>query len=212
MLRIAGLRAHYLTPQTLHIPSAVRGVLIGGGDDIDPVHYGLTGDAGAVYDAPRDAMEIEVIRNAIRCGVPLLGICRGAQLLNVVMGGSLHADLRLQRRHTPNRNSLFPVKRAKLTAETALASALGKHSLFVNSLHHQAVDCVGEGLRAVAHDADGFVQAIENSGPGFMLGVQWHPEYLPYIASQRRLFGYFSVQVRSSGATLDCIGKLEYSK
>ncbi|NNL10505.1 MAG: gamma-glutamyl-gamma-aminobutyrate hydrolase family protein [Pseudomonadales bacterium] len=188
MLFLSGLRAHYVTPLRPEIPHGVRGVLIGGGDDIDPSHYGMTGDAGAEYDAARDALELEIIRNAIRCKVPILGICRGAQLLNVVMGGKLHADLRPLRKRTPNRNSLFPIKAALIQGDSRLAALMGKQKLWVNSLHHQAVDETGEGLRAVAFDSDNFVQAVESNGPDFLLGVQWHPEYLPYVASQRRLF------------------------
>ncbi|NNC55403.1 MAG: type 1 glutamine amidotransferase [Pseudomonadales bacterium] len=207
MLFLTGLRAHYVTPQRPDIPPGVSGVLIGGGDDIDPTHYGLTGDAGAVYDAARDALEIEIIRNAIRCKVPVLGICRGAQLLNVVMGGNLHADIRPLRKRTPNRNSLFPIKSAKLEGESRLAAVMAKEKLWINSLHHQAVDKPGDGLRAVAFDADGFLQAVEHTGEAFLIGVQWHPEYLPYIASQRRLFrGFASAMVRAE-TVLDCIGK-----
>ncbi|MBT8149605.1 MAG: gamma-glutamyl-gamma-aminobutyrate hydrolase family protein [Gammaproteobacteria bacterium] len=203
MLGMAGLRACYVTPRKPHYPDGIRAVLIGGGDDIDPAHYGLTGDAGANYDPARDALEIEVLGRARAAGVPIMGICRGAQLINVVYGGNLYADIRPLRQLTPNRNSLFPVKRALLRAGSRLAALLDKNYLWINSLHHQAIDSLGDGFEVAARDADGFVQAIEASGDSYVLGVQWHPEYLPYIASQRKIFSALADAIRASSATLD---------
>lgn len=202
MLRLVGLNAFYLSPKSQYIPEGARGVIIGGGDDIDPEHYGLTGDAGARYDLERDRLEMSMVREALGANVPLLGICRGEQLINVVMGGSLHIDLRPHRRKTPNRNSIFPIKKIDVVEDSCLYDTIEKPSLSVNSLHNQAVDQVAEGLQASAYDRDGFIQAIESRGDRFIRGVQWHPEYMPYSLNQKRLFRSFASAVRSSQAVL----------
>jgi putative glutamine amidotransferase len=129
-----------------------------------------------------------MIENALEAELPILGICRGAQLMNVVMGGSLHPDLRGIRVRTSNRRTVLPRKLVQVEPASRLFDALGAESCRVNSLHHQAADRIGAGLRAVATDLDGIVQGIENPTMDFQLGVQWHPEYLPYRSHQRRLF------------------------
>ncbi len=211
MLWIVGLRGHYMSTANPEIPEGIAGIIIGGGDDIDPEHYGLTGDAGATYDPERDELEMRMARHAIVCDVPVLGICRGAQLINVVMGGSLFLDIREKRQHTPNRNSLFPIKSAKLEEHSFLANAMGKHKIFVNSLHNQAIDRIADNMRVSARDKDGFIQGVESAdlhdveksdSARFILGVQWHPEYMPYIKSQRRLFLAFAKRVNSNQSTL----------
>lgn len=177
-------------------PIAVNGVIIGGGNDIDPKHYGATGAAGAIYDAPRDALEMQVIESALKAQLPILGICRGAQLINVVLGGNLISDLRPLRKQTPNRNSIWPVKYAYMEKSSKLSSRLDTLQLKVNSLHHQAVDNLGDGLKVVARDADGFTQAFESINLEFLTGVQWHPEYMPYSNANRNLFRSFVDAVR----------------
>lgn len=198
-----GCRACYLNPQSRTLPIGVRGVVIGGGDDIDPEHYGATGDAGVTYDPARDQLEMSVIKAALANGLPLMGICRGAQLINVVKGGSLHIDIRPLRHLTPNRNSVFRVKSVELVADSRLANHLETKAIRVNSLHSQAIDVVGEALRVVARDRDGFIQAVESENGPFVLGTQWHPEYLPYRHHHRSVFSLFINQVRQSSVELD---------
>ena len=186
-LLLCGSRSVYLTPRTPPGKYELQGVIIGGGDDIDPAHYGQDGDAGAVYDAERDEFEIRIIRQCIDKTIPILGICRGAQLINVVLGGTLYLDIRCMRKNTPNYNSAFSVKWVTIKDASSLASYVGSRLLKVNSLHHQAVDKLGKGLLKVAEDKDGFVQGIETDR-NFVIGVQWHPEYLFYLKPHRRLF------------------------
>lgn len=183
-----GLRGMYLSPKHETIPANVDGIIIGGGDDINPTHYGATGTAGAVYDERRDKLELEVINLALDTKLPILGICRGAQLINVACGGNLIEDLRPLRKKTPNRNSLFPIKYANIVDQTKLSAVLGKLRIEINSLHNQAVSELGDGLVAVARDDDGFIQAIESTDEQFIIGVQWHPEYMPQRDTQTRLF------------------------
>lgn len=198
MLWMCGLNGHYITPKRHRLPDRVRGVIIGGGDDIEPKHYGLTGDGGATYDLARDALELDIFRNAYESGVPILGICRGSQLINIALGGNLHQDIRPLRQKTPNKNSIFAVKQALLEANTKLQRIIEKDSIPINSLHNQAVDTIAEPLRRAATDMDGFVQAIEHREHEFIIGVQWHPEYMPYAGAQRKLLKGFSRAVNSS--------------
>jgi putative glutamine amidotransferase len=152
------------------------GVCLSGGPDLDP----------AAYDAPDrhaelgptepslDAFELALARAALERDTPLLGICRGAQALNVACGGTLH-------QHVPNHRQSDPGPRTThdvdIVAGTRLAGLFGAGTLAVNSFHHQGVDRLGAGLRVSARAADGTVEAIE--GLGFVLGVQWHAETLP---------------------------------
>lgn len=187
-LRIVGMRACYITAKKPNPPEPVQGVIIGGGDDIHPEHYGAIGDAGALYDAARDQFEIQVAEQTIAAQVPILGICRGAQLINVVLGGSLHTDIRAMRKLTPNKNSLFLIKHININDKSKLYSALQLNSLRVNQLHNQAVKNIAEGLQVSSRDDDEFIQSIESTGKGFIVGVQWHPEYLFLCRYQRKLF------------------------
>jgi putative glutamine amidotransferase len=162
-------------------------VVIGGGDDISPALYGDLANPDAQYDPDRDQFESEVIDYALLNRIPILGICRGAQLLNVKLGGTLYGDIRNMRRHTSNRNTLFPRKRVRVEPDSGLHAALGAATISVNSLHFQAVKDVGAGLQIVARDRDNIVQAIEDPDRR-LLGVQWHPEYIPQSRVHRRIF------------------------
>lgn len=198
---MCGVRAVYLTARNPVPAEPIHGIVIGGGDDIEPEHYGGEWIPRRRYDIERDAFEIEMIRNALQDNIPMLGICRGAQLINVVSRGSLHQNIRPMRRVTPNRRSIHPVKWVDLAADSRLGEELGTDKVKVNSLHEQAVDRIGHGLTVIGRDRDGFVQALEGNF-GFLLGVQWHPEYLPYMKSQRRLFALFADAVRRSERSL----------
>ena len=163
-------------------------LIIGGGDDISPEHYGGDIDARVKADPARDELEIHWIEKALDGGLPLLGICRGAQLINAVLGGTLHQDIRPLRKRTYNRPGLLPTKRVELEAGTRVAAICGKTRLRVNSLHHQAVKEPGKSLRVVGRDLDAIPQAIEHTGGREIVGVQWHPEYLFYLPAQLALF------------------------
>jgi len=188
---LAGGRAIRLRPslqaQQLHL--RVQGVIIGGGDDIEPMLYANYSHSTSKADKVRDDFEIQVIKHALHTRLPLFGICRGAQLINVVLGGDLYTDIRPMRQHTPNRWTPLACKNADLVTDTRLGMTLGQNPLPINSLHNQAIRQLGESLRICARDKDGFVQAVEGIGNRFIAGVQWHPEYLCYQPRQRALFG-----------------------
>lgn len=168
--------------------SAIDGVVLGGGVSIDPARYDEPIAREARVDPARDALELDVLAEAEARALPVLGICRGAQLLNVSRGGSLHQDLRQSwPRHSPRRH-LRACKRVEVSEGSCAHRALGRTSLKVNSIHRQGVARVGSGLRVSARDELGIVQAIEDESARFVLGVQWHPELLPHRSAHRALF------------------------
>ncbi len=191
-LALTGAEAERISVR--HAPSGrpLSALIIGGGDDIGPEHYG--GDIGAKVrgDPARDTLEIRWIEQALAQGIPLLGICRGAQLINVVLGGNLHQDIRPMRVRTYNRPGLLPTKQVQVDGHSQLSRICSRHRLRVNSLHHQAVRDPGEGLRAVAWDLDNIVQAVEAEDGRPIVGVQWHPEYLFYLPAQLALFRWLT--------------------
>ncbi|MEM6265193.1 MAG: gamma-glutamyl-gamma-aminobutyrate hydrolase family protein [Bacteroidota bacterium] len=141
-------------------------------------------------DKARDELETQLIYEAMRWGKPILGICRGAQLTNVVRGGTLYEDIRKFYYETPNPYSIFPVKKIFLNRSSDLYDVLGETPIEVNALHHQAVKETGDGLVAAARESNEVIQAIEaeENTSSMIMGVQWHPEYLILQKRQRRLF------------------------
>lgn len=139
-------------------------------------------------DAARDALESALIDAADARGVPVLGICRGAQLINVRRGGTLHRDLADYYMESTQITTLLPYKPVSVAPDSHLARILGRTRVNVNSLHRHAVCDTGEHLVIAACEDSGVVQAIEDPRRAFMIGVQWHPEYLPQRPEQRRLF------------------------
>lgn len=167
---------------------AIDAVVITGGHDVDPVLYAAEPEVHPKYDKARDEFESSVIQIALHHDVPLLGICRGAQLLNVQRGGNLFQELRSRRQKTSNRWTVLPIKTLKIERRTHLERFLGCRQCRINSLHNQGIDKVGEGLKVSARDLDGIVQGIEDPDKPFLVGVQWHPEFLLLLRRQRRLF------------------------
>lgn len=139
-------------------------------------------------DGERDAFEIDLLKQTLNQKKPILGICRGAQLLNAVLGGSLHPEIRGFYIETPYVRSVLRRKRIHIVKGSRLASILPRPSYWVNSLHHQAVHDVAPQLRVAAREDTQLVQAIESPEAPFILGVQWHPEFLPHAPSQQAIF------------------------
>jgi putative glutamine amidotransferase len=171
----------------------LAGVCLSGGPDLDPTGYGAEPHPhlGPVEPA-LDAFEVSVARRADARGIPVLGICRGCQALNVARGGTLHqhlpdvADGSIRHRQTESgRQATHGVR---IQAGSQLARIVGAEDLDVNSFHHQAVDGVGRGLQAVAWAPDGVIEAIEGDGASLYLGVQWHVETLVHLPRHAALF------------------------
>jgi putative glutamine amidotransferase len=177
------------------------GVCLSGGPDIDPAAYGADRHAELGPTEPDlDAFELAVARHADAAGLPLLGICRGAQTLNVARGGSLIQHLEDHRQTTPGWKVAHDVA---VEPGSRLAQALGADAVSVNSFHHQAVERLGDGLRAVAWAPDGTVEGIEGANGRFVLGVQWHAETLDEVERpQARLFAALVEAARASAAAL----------
>jgi putative glutamine amidotransferase len=169
----------------------LSGVCVSGGPDMDPAAYGAERHPKLGPVEPElDAFELAVVRRADAAGIPVLGICRGCQVLNVARGGTLHqhvpdvVDGAVAHRQTaPGWETTHD---ARIEPGSRLASIVGPEDLDINAFHHQAVDRLGRGLRAVAWAPDGIVEAIE--GDGFYLGVQWHVETLVHLPRHARLF------------------------
>jgi putative glutamine amidotransferase len=147
----------------------------------------LTTKTGGI-NTGRDELEKELITSALERQLPLLGICRGMQLINVVTGGSLYQNIEGFYEEYPAIRSVLPRKRVEVVTHTRLADITRVEVLYVNALHSQAIDRLGETLRICAVEPNGIVQAIESGGDQFIIGVQWHPEYLPQRSSQQALF------------------------
>jgi putative glutamine amidotransferase len=190
-LRRAGARARRLRPpyrpeQLLDL----SGIVIGGGANVDPGRYAEQSSIVYVYDEQRDEFEWRVLSTVMERGLPLLGICRGAQLINVFAGGTLWQSLADDIPGLQLHRTVLARKHVMIEPDSTLARVMGVHDVRVNSLHRQGVRQVGRGLRISAHDGSGIVQAIEatSSEAAFVLGVQWHPEYLINHVAHRRLF------------------------
>jgi putative glutamine amidotransferase len=175
--------------------AGLGGLLLTGGGDVDPRRYGQvpSPEVGGV-DVDRDDWEIALVHEAVGLGMPVLGVCRGCQVLNVALGGTLI-------QHLPARSPLphLVVERESIAHSvriepcTQLFAVEGVDSIGVNSVHHQAVDAIGEGLRATAWAEDGTVEAIEHlTLPA--LGVQWHPENLLDHAAHLAVFQWLVEQ------------------
>lgn len=168
--------------------SKVDGIVIGGGDDISPDLYGGELVTSARLDPARDALERRLVGEARAAGKPVLGICRGAQMLNVALGGTLDQDAYATHQTSRRYRTILPRKTVKVLPKTRLVDLTGPEEMKVNALHSQAVQRLGEGLRVAARDTGGMIQAVEAVHDPFALGVQWHPEHLFYARRQRALF------------------------
>ena len=161
----------------------VDGVLFSGGDDVDPASYGEEQIWGCGDICPlRDDFEIKLLKVLVEKypEKPVLGICRGAQVLNVAMGGTLYQDLRSQVegciRHQQQQSSHYASHKAMMTEGSKLHAIYGSTEVMVNSFHHQAVKDVGEGLVVTARASDGVVEGLEKPDHPYFIAVQWHPE------------------------------------
>ncbi|KKM09608.1 hypothetical protein SY88_18330 [Clostridiales bacterium PH28_bin88] len=173
------------------------GLLLSGGADVTPSLYGQaphTKTTGCIPE--RDGFEVELARAVLAKDIPVLGICRGAQVLNVALGGTLIQDIPEcvpgAISHLQDALDHEPSHDVSLVASGLLAEVLASAEIPVNSFHHQAVDKPGEGLRVVARSRDGVIEAVEGTRWRWVVGVQWHPEYM-FLSNEKqaRLFKAF---------------------
>lgn len=170
------------------------GLLLTGGCDVDPAIYGETAHPETEEpDAERDRVESRLLAEAAERDLPVLGICRGLQIMNVQAGGSLvqHLGKPEHVQRTPNRGA--PAHEVEIAAGSKLHQIAGRDDWQVNSRHHQAIGRLGEGLRIGAVSRDGVVEAIERPDRRYFVAVQWHPEnQAPTDAEQAKLFRSFA--------------------
>jgi len=174
------------------------GFVLSGGGDVDPAVYsGHLDTTIHSIDPERDAFELALIPLMLAADKPLLAICRGVQVFNVALGGSLYEDiasaLPAAQRHDwyPNYPRDYLAHTVEIEPGSRLAEILGTHKLRTNSLHHQAIRQPAPALEVVAHAEDGVIEAVELPGKRFAIGVQWHPECLPEEPAIQRLFSEF---------------------
>lgn len=158
-----------------------HGLVLTGGEDVDPALYGQAPHPElSTVSRERDEIELAALRAALARGIPVLAICRGLQLLNVALGGTLYQDLPSQRDGDLLHEQTAPVghrwHHADVQEGSGMERILGTRELFINSFHHQGIDALAPGLRAVAWAEDGLVEGVEGTGPAWLYGVQWHPE------------------------------------
>ena len=182
----------------------VSGLLLTGGEDVAPRRYGAAPHPTVEVHEARDAFELALVAAARARGTATLAICRGVQLVNVALGGTLVQDIPSQRSgalaHAPGGPRDARVHEVRLERRSRLAAALESECLMTNSSHHQAIDQLGSGLRIVGRAPDDIVEAIESTDPAWwMLGVQWHPEELVNTPEpwDRKLFESFAAVVRA---------------
>ncbi|HEU5299114.1 MAG TPA: gamma-glutamyl-gamma-aminobutyrate hydrolase family protein [bacterium] len=176
----------------------VDALVFSGGVDVDPVHFGegVIPDADVEVDPRRDAAEFPLIKAALAHDVPVLGICRGIQLINVAAGGTLHQDLGLtgldrteHQQREAGRGTEDLAHPVRIEQTSRLARTLGVHQVQVNSFHHQAIKQPAPGFVVTARSPDGVIEGMEHPGRTFVLAVQWHPERMVRShGEQRRLF------------------------
>jgi putative glutamine amidotransferase len=157
------------------------GFLLSGGCDVNPKFFDQDPmpDCG-IFDTERDEMEFQLVRQSIKKGKPVFGICRGLQVMNVALGGTLIQDIASELDHPIQHEQKVSRRegshRVRLEKDTHLFQVLGEQeTVMVNSLHHQSIDRLGDGLRTAAFSADGIIEAMDMTENGLM-GVQWHPE------------------------------------
>jgi putative glutamine amidotransferase len=184
---------------------SISGLCLSGGPDLDPQSYGAREHPKLGPTEPDlDRFELAIARRADARGLPLLAICRGAQTLNVVRGGTLlqHLpDLAGEIQHRQPEPGEQPTHEVRIEPDSYLAALLGTTELRVNSFHHQGIDRLGTGLRAVASASDGTIEGIEDSQRPFCVGVQWHAELLIERHEEEAMFEAFVDASRRSAAS-----------
>jgi putative glutamine amidotransferase len=199
-LRRAGARSRRLCAGASFNLDDFDGLVIGGGDDIDAALYRGELEPAIRIDRERDALELHLLESAAARGMPVLGICRGAQMINVFLGGSLHESIYAVYSGIPRLHSPLASKLIEIVPRSILHGLLGSERERVNALHHQSINLLGAGLSIVACDEYGIVQAIERPGDPFLLGVQWHPEFMLFNRRQQRLFAAIAEAARRPAA------------
>jgi putative glutamine amidotransferase len=193
--------------RTADLLAGVAGLVLTGGEDVEPRRYGANPHPSVDVHTSRDESELALFDLVRQRAIPTLAICRGIQLANVAMGGTLVQDISSERPnaivHDSPSERFERVHGVRVEAGSRLAGALGAEQVATNSFHHQAIDRIGAGLRVTATTSDGVVEGVEAEDDAWwMLGVQWHPEELLDTPEDwdRRLFAAFAAAVHERAA------------
>ncbi len=197
-----------VTPLSGGAPREFDALVLGGGVDVDPERYGQArlGNGTVEVDAERDRIDFDLFSEARRRGAPVLGICRGLQVVNVALGGTLVQDIPTERPsdvvHARERDKTRLDHAVAIEPGTRLADLSGGAEVLVNSRHHQAIESVAPGLAVSGTSPDGLAEAVETAGGPWLVAVQWHPENLAAAGDpvSRRLFAEFAVAAREAAA------------
>ena len=185
------------TPETSwkQLMEMLGGILFTGGGDVSPESYNEVDHPSlSGVDRSRDQIEIPMIKHAIQYNIPFLGICRGFQVLNVALGGSLFIDLSSKRpdsiKHDyyPDFQRDYLAHQVEIKPDSTIGKIMGRSMIKVNSLHHQGINTLSERLLPVGYASDGLVEAVEVSGHQFGLAVQWRPEWLINFSQMKAIF------------------------
>lgn len=183
----------------LTLLARLDGVLFSGGGDVETTRYrGADHPCVAGVDPDRDRVELLLVEQAVHRGVPFLGICRGIQVINVALGGTLYSHIAdqhpgaLKHDYYPDYPRHHPAHEVKIMAGSRLAEILGVTQVATNSLHHQGLQQVAPGLQVLAHAPDGLAEAVVYESHPFGLAVQWHPEWMPDSLPMQALFRAFA--------------------
>jgi putative glutamine amidotransferase len=197
----------FINPEmTLETLPLCDGIILSGGEDVDPQFYGQDPHIHLGPTLPdRDLVEIEIVKYAIKNNIPILAVCRGVQILNVALGGTLIQDIPSQMKEPIQHSQTVERRRdthwVNISTDSKLYQILDADRVRVNSLHHQALDKVSEDLRVVAMSSDGIVEAVEYiHSSTFTVGVQWHPESM--ASSNSRMNNLFIEFIKSSSGVL----------
>jgi putative glutamine amidotransferase len=184
------------------------GLVLSGGEDVDPARYGASPDGARTVSPGRDAMELGLLQRALERRLPVLAICRGVQLLNVALGGTLFQDLetRMGTKIDHDRFREFDghIHSIRSSGEQLLSGVFPTEDFVQNSAHHQGIETLAAGLTAVAWAPDGLIEAVEYraADAAWTVGVQWHPErkLQDSAGTNLRLFKRFAIEVRNRAA------------
>ena len=179
------------------VVSRLDGLLVSGGHDVNPQEYGqrIKGYCGTIIPA-RDRQDIELTKYVLNeTDKPILGICRGIQIVNVAAGGTLYQDLEIEGKFEHHFNDMYPLNHISHEVETKEGTKLheifGKETVGVNSFHHQAVKALADGFSVSAVSSDGVTEGIEKAGDRFVVATQWHPEMMSDSDEQQAIFRAF---------------------
>jgi len=182
---------------------SIDGLLVSGGEDLHPKYFGQKPHKSITLSAPeRDNFEIKIIKLALKNNIPVFGICRGFQVINIALGGNIFQDLSCAPfkalRHADPKEVGDVFHKIKIEKNTLLSEIIGAGRIEVNSSHHQIINKIGKRLKASAHSPDGVIESLESPDFRFLLAVQWHPEMISKRFHSKRLFNAFIEECRKS--------------